>query len=324
MSFEEVNYYDCNKKDKIRLEPRLSEYINKMKYFRQNSIETENLEREYGITDNDKIIIKRYLAGKNSKDLRFQDYVDTSKSYFPSEKMQYDTRFDRIKKKQERIADANAQRYNYGSIENTYDMYRNDRPFASACGDDFSQDGFHPREWFNRNTRDMDVSEYNKYATKPEKKHTNIYTQPKSRYNGRIPYGSKIDDENTIDEILNSMDSTKKNYSRIIERESEFDYDSGNVIPNMRSKNMLCGSSYKTMPYMGDMRGNMDIDVDNFVKFGNSTRGSKSIGYPNPVDHYFDFISPDIQDPRHVVMDRGIPSRAWNRERGSRIKRETM
>lgn len=335
MSFEGKNYYDCNKKDKISLEPRLVEYINKKKFYRKNSIESDTLEKEYNISDYDILRIKSFAKGEKDKHLRFQDYVDTSQAYFPSEKLKQDPRFDRIKKKQEKIKDAGRQRHNYGNMSNTYDMYRDDRPFASACGDDFSESGFHPREWFE-NSRESNTSDFNQYEERPTTRRTtskkskdfnetNTYTQPKSKYNGRLPYGTQINDTNTIDDILNQMNSTRDNYSRTMERETEFDVCSGNVIPNVRGRrNESYSEQHKTVPFMGDMRGDRNMDFDNYVKFGNMTRGSKSIGYPNPVEHYFDYISPDIQDPKHVVMDYGVPSRSWNRERGSKVKRDMM
>lgn len=359
-SFEGSDYYDCNKKDKISIEPRLLEYINKKKYYKQNSIESDTLERDYNISDYDKLRIKAYLKGDRDKNLRFQDYVDTSQSYFPSDLLKADPRFDRIKKKQQKTKEAQQQRHNYGDISDTYDMYRNDRPFASAFGDDFRQSDFHPRDWFNdnqnvrnsddwyqnakklgvgnwfQNTKDIDAEDYNKYALKQPHvrrgsgKHRdfnqlNTYEQPHSRYNGRLPYGNELPNNNSIDSILGEMNTMHNKYDRMEQRENEFDYEYNTIKPNVRGrKGFSQENSYNQMPYMGGMRGERDTSVENFVKFGSLTRGTKSNGYPNPVNHYFDYITPDIQDARHVVMDRGLPSRSLNREKGSSYRRDMM
>ena len=323
MSFEDSNYYDCNKKDKISIEPRLLEYINKKKYFMENSIESETLEKDYNISEYDKLRIKAHLKGTRDKNLRFQDYVDTSQAYFPSELLKKDPRFDRIKKKQQKNKDAQLQRHNYGNISNEFDMYRNDRPFASAFGDDFTESKFHPREWF-KNSRDIDIDNHyqqespsvrrssNKYKDFNE---INTYTHPnqKSKYNGYLR--DEIQNDHSLDNILASFNDINYNYNRTEQRENEFDYDYGTIRPNVRSKKSYTHNSHNNMPYMGDMRGNPNTEAENFVKFGSLTRGTKSNGYPNPVEHYFDYISHDIQDPRHVVMERGVPSRSLNRER---------
>lgn len=337
MSFEGSDYYDCNKKDKISVEPRLLEYINKKKYYKEHSIECETLEKEYGISDYDKLRIKAYLKGGKGKvkdkDLRFQDYVDTSQAYFPSDMMKKDPRFERIKKKQQTNKEAQMQRHNYGGISNTYDMYREDRPFASAFGDDFRESDFHPREWF-QNSRDCETD--NRYEEsqpmirRSSKKNrdfneSNTYTQPKSRYNGYLPLRSELKSNNSIDDILGEMNNMNINYDRKEKRENEFDYEYGNVLPNVRGrKSFSKENSYNQMPFMGDMRGERDMSVENFVKFGNLTRGTKSNGYPNPVEHYFDYITPDIQDSQHVVMSRGVPSRSLNREKVNSYKRDMM
>lgn len=338
MSFEGSDYYDCNKKDKISIEPRLFEYINKKKYYKENSIESDTLDKEFGITDYDKLRIKSYLKGENNKNLRFQDYVDTSQSYFPSDLLKKDPRFERIKKKQEKTKDAQMQRHNYGGqdgVANTYDMYRDDRPFASAFGNDFRESDFHPRDWF-QNTRDVDAEDYNRYTQeqpsvrRSSTKHRdfneiNTYTQPKSKYNGYLPLRGEIPSDNSIDSILGDMNNMNLNYNRVEQRENEFDYEYGTIRPNVRGRKAFSQeNSYNQMPYMGGMRGDRDMSVENFVKFGNLTRGTKSNGYPNPVEHYFDYITPDIQDSRHIVMDRGTPSRSLNREKGSTYRRDMM
>lgn len=59
-----------------------------------------------------------------------------------------------------------------------------------------------------------------------------------------------------------------------------------------------------------------DVDMDTFLRYGGNTptRNAKTLGYPNPFEHSFDYINDDMQKPEHVVNDRGFPSRSLNRE----------
>lgn len=306
MSFDGSDYYDCNKNDSISLEPRLSEYINKKKYYKQNSIESNTLEKDYNISDYDKLRIKAHLKGSRGKNLRHQDYVDTSQAYFPSDLLKKDPRFDRIKKKQQKNKEAHEQRHNYGDISNSFDMFRDDRPFASAFGDDF-----HSKDYNHYELDDPHVRRNN--GSHRDFNELNTYKQPRSRYNGRAR--EYVDNSNSVDSILSMMDGMNQNYSRTEQQGNVFDEEYLTIRPNVRGKKSFNQNSrnIQSMPFMGDMRGNRDVSIENFVKFGDLTRETKSNGYPNPVEHYFDYITPDIQDPRHVVMDRGLPSRSMNR-----------
>jgi len=50
MSHLDSVFYDYEKDDEIGLEPRLLEYLKKKKYYQENDIEANNLEKEYDIT----------------------------------------------------------------------------------------------------------------------------------------------------------------------------------------------------------------------------------------------------------------------------------
>jgi hypothetical protein len=64
-----------------------------------------------------------------------------------------------------------------------------------------------------------------------------------------------------------------------------------------------CGTSTRLNP-------NAQIDPNTI------TRGKKSLGYENPFEHYFGYIDDDVQDPDHLVMDRGYASRLDNHNAG--------
>ena len=337
MSYEDSDFYDCSKDDDIMLDPRLSEYLKKKRYFRDNGIEMHQLEKEFNITDKDSMRIRAYFRGdnKNYNNTKHQDLIDPIEADFPSSKFKKDARLDRIKKKQVMEEEASNQRKNYGLMNRGYDMYRSDRPFASAYGDDFKKSEFHPKQWFEESNRDEFDSHSNEWFqnsrdanndwnphvardNKPKKSFSksNTYTNPRSKYNGYLPNESSIShDPHSIDSIIGELDSYAHKVNSPYGRLNEMDLDHKVVLPNGNCSNRReTENNYRSVPYMSGV-GNRDIDVDTFVRFGTTpSRGSKSLGYPNPIEHHFDYISDDIQNPDHVVNERGLPSRMFNKE----------
>jgi len=269
----------------VSLEPRLVEYLNKRDYYKKNNIDTANLEMEYGITKRDISRIKAYFRGdqKTYDKSCYRDMVDTSRSSFPSEKFPKDPRFDRLKKKQEREKEAQEQRKNYGIVSRGYDMYRNDRQFASAYGDDF-ESKFDPKTWLQEDNKNVAKPRYSKNSMANTNTYNvnkpiveNKFTQPRSKYNGYVPYEGEIkDDPHSLDNIIDELNHV-----------------------NMPLKNGKPS----------------DMDADNYCRFGQTpSRSGKSLGYPNPVEHYFNYVSDDMQRPEHVVSNRPQDTRHLNKK----------
>ena len=91
----------------ISLEPRLQEYMNKKKYYKENNIETEtNLEQEFQITNEDKKVIRSFLKGDTDiykkYDVVYNQLQRKSQShtkrrqYFPSREFRDDERVPKI------------------------------------------------------------------------------------------------------------------------------------------------------------------------------------------------------------------------------------
>lgn len=284
-------FYDCSANDDISLDPRLVEYINKKKYFQEHNIHATTLDKEYGITGNDVMKIRSYLRGDQKRKKaddpeKYQDLVDPTEATFPSNELK-DPRFERYKIKQQKNKDAKIQRHNYGVISGEYDMYRNDRPFASAYGDDFSKSAFHPQEWF------QDSKPPGKKVSFHE---TNTYVNPKSTHNGYLARELSIEhDPYSVDAMIGKLDNYKHKVSQMRNPSEAFD------TPKLTSNKKIMDNKQR------------NIDVDTYIKFGDTSTKSKTIGYPNPVEHYFGYISRDIQDPDHVVNPRAIPTRIRNK-----------
>jgi hypothetical protein len=93
-------------------------------------------------------------------------------------------------------------------------------------------------------------------------------------------------DTNTIHSYPEDMDNVNKSYSK-----SGFKNNSNASVP-------MRGSG------VNRIGGTRDVDVENRLMKGLPERDAKfkSLGYPNYSEHSFDYISNDIQDPKHVVL----------------------
>ena len=74
--YNRCDYYDCTKDDDVTLEPRLNEYLKKKKYFQENDIQSEHLEKEYTITDKDMIKIRAHIRNDKKNSKSNEDLID--------------------------------------------------------------------------------------------------------------------------------------------------------------------------------------------------------------------------------------------------------
>jgi|SaaInlStandDraft_4_1057021.scaffolds.fasta_scaffold04430_5 hypothetical protein len=323
MSYLGTDYYDCNKNDELMLDPRLAEYVKKRQYYKEHDLETKFLQKKYSITEDDMRKIKAYKKGhkKVYQDVH-KDLIDPSEAKFPSNDFEKDKRLERIKAKQQRETDANNQRHDFGVISKSYDMYRKDRPFASASGNDFAKSSFHPMEWLA--SSNDEVRNYDDNVRPSESLGgTNTYVNPKSKYNSYISNDTTVNNgnDNTLDSIIGQLDSYKNTADGTNYRNMMFDDDNERNMPNEKYNGLRDNEAeYNAVPFMGSNNGfDRDIGVDTYMKFGTTPfRSGKSLGYPSTIEHSFNYISPDIQDPNHVVSERGIPSRGFNKMRNKR------
>lgn len=359
------------------LEPRLIEYIKKKKYYRENEINDDLVEKDFNIDKKDIAKIKKYFQGKKTrKTPGHADMVEQDKNDFPSNALKKDPRFERVKIKQKRDQEANEQRGNYDIVAREYDMYRDDRKFASAYGNDFKS-RFNPQVWFenSRNSQEWESDEemdnpheLNKKASlcAPPKKHIqsqqqpqvskndtvdmrrrysnpNVYkhTTPKIRYEDRVTWGCNDDlaSENySLDSIMGKLDKHNHNVTRHHRKDEmdldininapkkkrfNIDQDANNVVPqnshSSTNPNISRNKRSNEMNYYTDTQTNnkkmKDVDIENYLCYGNGpSRGAKSLGYPNPAEHYFQYISDDVSKPEHSVFEPGMPSRMYNKD----------
>lgn len=368
--------------DQMLLEPRLVEYLDKKKYYEENNIESQiSLEQMFQISNNDIKIINKYLKGKKrlyKKQDGWGDFVDQSDASFPSSDFKKDKRFERLKNKMKKDKDAQYYRHNNEIVRNTYDMYREDRNFASMMGDDMSNlynreriddmfidtnnakfketskrrtddikrleknphryrtrfENDEPSNYFSLNSRDF-VDNDNKLIhpklerqyNYPPKIQYNDYLQPEDLNRNHLGLKANLPHKPTIKKIIGELESYRKvGYDRdTTDFSSRMNFDS-DILPTYSKKRFTSRENdYMAVPYMnGDIK---DVDVENYIRYTSTTTKAKSNGYENPFDHYFQYISSDIQDPNHVVMDNnrgGVPTRLFNKEFARPKKRDIM
>jgi len=335
----------------INLEPRLVEYIRKKRYYKKNDVYPSiPLEKQYSITEEDKKLIYWYLKGKRDmvQNNTFGDYVDPTSSKFQTNDAYSDPRFDRIRNKLQKQKEAQQMRHNYGTIEERYSMYKqrvapmsadddyhvrgmmahsNNIPIdydeSNCIADDDYHDGgmmtYQNTNPSNRATGDNflldshDFATNNPYSVKSPQRRT--YNNPPRVIRGRARQDNRFEDNNNVRKIIGELDTYHSNVERDYGRESNMDLDSRSVIPNINCNNKrgIGENNYSSVPYLMD-KGVRDVDVENYIRNGVPDSKAKSLGYANPVEHYFDYISDDIQDPNHIVFERGVPTRLYNRQ----------
>jgi hypothetical protein len=328
--------------NKIILEPRLEEYMNRKRTLVKNNIKDNTLERSYNITKEDIKLIKSYRSERNScKTILNTDIFGNFDGFIevdvaepkPSDTVVYDKRFERVQKKMQLDRDANNNRIDTSNLSRNYDLFGK-TTFSSAIGHDTYNDF---DEAFKRgtnltqdnlvNSRDeLNKSQFNPYFIQQPSNSTQSHYQPRIQYNQRVyndEYDSYSKHQSSLDNIIGSVDT----YRNKLEKDNNYNPNSQyntkyNLNPNMsddvleanrlESNRCVLQSEYKAVPLMtgGDLK---NIDIENYIKYGVPTSKAKSLGFENPVEHYFQYIDSDIQDPSHVVFDRPSLSRMSNK-----------
>lgn len=346
--------FECN--NGMYLEPRLQEYIKKKICYKKNRINpVVPLEQEFNISREDMKRLKDFKSG--DKDIynhktqdKYMEKIDGPYFEFdPDEVYKSDPRYHRFIKKKKRDKEAMRQRHNYGleeDYENAFspitdfmnentrltDMTDNNLNNINFREDPNLLDG---RD-FNLNLNSKRIRTVNKYECKNPRISERSYSElpqytPRTSFRNRIyPMQNNRAQEFPIDhnprmrEIIGELDSYGNKINSTYEHTLEMDTDNKVVIPNVTSngKKMLNSSSYRPVPYIGRAEGIRDVLTECEIMNSLPTRGSKSYGYFNPVEHYYDYISNDIQDPDHVVFEPGISTRLDNHRIARPYKRE--
>jgi hypothetical protein len=324
----------------ITLEPRLQEYLNKRTYYKKNNIiPSISLENEYQITSTDIKLLKDFLKGdKNvytqhnqSKYAKYTDNINMTDSseycngmnyedkntFFASREFKNDPHYKLLQKKMQRDKDAMKQR-------NDYSSYTYMAPTVPIERNNYVEDAFDQPQFLDES---KNIKVDNKYRINFQRKDTRTYhNEPKILYkeypslvqNNKVKEPVMIHDPK-IDNLIGNLDSYSNHVNTNYHYKNEMDTENKIAIPNVniKDKKYVNTSSYQPVPYMSSKEGLRDIGAESYVKTGIPSRDTskKSYGYKNLAEHYFDYITDDIQDPDHVVMPfprGGEPTRQDN------------
>lgn len=113
-----------------------------------------------------------------------------------------------------------------------------------------------------------------------------------------------------LNDIIGNMDTYNKHLDKTYEYiDGQFDIDTRTCTPGCRKGTQReTPSSYQSIPFSYG-NGLPDISVEESLKGGIRESSKKSLGFRNPFENQFDYISPDISDYRHTVQMWPQPTR---------------
>jgi len=295
-----------------RIEPRLAEYYSRKKFNKKNNIEDNDqlLEKLYQITNYDIKIINDFIktgsiSAKNFENQLMCDYVEIpkEKQKFESEELMNDYRFQRLKKKYETDKNANIARDNISNLSRNYDNFITDYncPENNKSTNQSTNQSINQSK-INQNSRYQTYSNpyiLNKENPTDVKEPWNVNIPSKIQLNQVVydnQYNSYQEHSPSLDNIL---DKTKK-YKEKVDRYNDY------VKPDDYT-------DLSKLKFEQDT-SERNINVENYIKYGNPTSKAKSLGFENPVEHFFSYIDDSIQDPDHVCFDRPQMTRTMNRK----------
>ena len=286
-----------------RIEPRLAEYYLRKKFNKKNNIEDSGiLERTYQITNYDIKVINDFIktgsiGSKNLDNQLMCDYVELpkEKQKFPSEELMNDYRFQRLKKKYDADKNANVAKDDISNLSRNYDDFITDY----GC----KEDNNNTKSRINENTKYQQYD--NPYILNRENPtHERLFKREHAQSSIQLnqvvydnQYNSYQKHEPTLDNILSKTKKYKEHVDKTNDYLSPSDYED------------LARLNLNTLNNCKDQVG-----IENYIKYGNPTSKAKSLGFENPVEHFFQYIDDSIQDPDHVCFDRPQMTRTMNRK----------
>lgn len=311
-------------------------------------------EKEFCITHHDLRMIKRHNQGTKklytSKRLgRDPHFVKPDKNYFDESDSLHDfkkdPRYKRLQKKAQSHKDAQKQIRNFEGIDEDYTIFHESNPYDNKPQNrpqHISKPYDNPSAYINNRgyvqDNDQDNDQYDdsimmdsrdfiqnqnsnndncrgKYCYSPNKtsKHENTYHHPpKIDYQQRLSQkaysvNGGMEHSRDINDIIGNFDD----YNRHLNRTYNYMHNDNNTSKYTgRREN---ASSYQSIPF-GYGNGLPNISVEDSLKGGIRDSSKKSIGFRNPFENHFDYISKDISDSKHTVQMWPQSTRGQNRE----------
>lgn len=179
------------------------------------------------------------------------------------------------------------------------------------------------------NRRDEDNAHLKRYADNargrycynPNERSSNDLTYnhpPRIQYKQRLTreqVAGGMEHNHSLNDVIGELDRYNKHLNSTYEYiDGEADLDTRTYTPGMRSNTRReTVSGYKAIPF-GYGNGLPDVSLEDSLRGGIKDTKKKSVGFKNPFEHQFDYISEDISDYRHTVQMWPQNSRGQNVE----------
>lgn len=343
-----VELSDAYSTQTIQLEPRLQEYIRRKIFNAENDIEPPiPVEKEFCITEHDLKMIKRHKQGRNAK-LYTSEKISKSPHFTKTETLNMDSafkdfkkdpRYQRVLNKMESHKAAQRKIRNLEGIDedykifhqsNPYDMRPDKRPtkiakpYNTPDDDDLSIDDddtsfmMDSRDFVARQKQSVKRNEYCYNPNRQSNNPNTYHHSPKISFKQLVtPYqvNGGLEHRQNLNDIIGNLDRYNKHLDSTYDYiQSDADLDTHTFTPGTRTKTQReMQTSYQSIPFMYG-NGLPDVSIENSLRGTNRDSSKKSIGFRNPFEHQFDYISPDISSPNHTVQMWPQNTRGSNKE----------
>ena len=271
----------------IMLEPRLQEYIKKKKFYKQNGIYTDvSIEKEFNITNKDKKILKDFLNGKKNMYLKGNKYVEPSSN--KSEKKIFPSKFYRDDSRVLKVDNINRN-----------NNLPNRGMFYSDTLDEYYEKDMTPLD-VNMDMRDFAINNrpenYQEKYNNEEDINGLFTTDDSDKVYGWSLNETKFNPR--IDPKIDPGVEDKNNYNSQYRINSNMPTFKDHMYTNKESVALTTKGSVALT------KGSVALtELENSLVRGMpSNNKSKSYGYRNVDEHYYDYIDDDFQHPDNVVL----------------------
>lgn len=181
----------------------------------------------------------------------------------------------------------------------------------------------HKRD-FEQNFDRQYNSDRGKYCYSPnnrtDARYNTYHHPPKIEYQQRLTTNQMtvaggMEHSRDLNDIIGNLDSYNKHLNKTYEYiPSEADLDTRTFTSGTRTETLRdMPNPYQAVPF-GYGNGLPDISVEESLKGGIRDSSKRSVGFRNPFENQFDYISEDISDYRHSVQMWPQPTRGNNVE----------
>lgn len=307
LNSKEISPFESSHSE-MSLEPRLQEYIEKKKYYRDNDVEPcVPLEKEYQITSLDLQIIRAYLKGDTQiyeKVAKMHSSNSSNSNYnkerfeFPSKELLKDKRVPKMKKELNKDTPIN---------RGMFVPEKHSRHYEDMTETSNNNQLLYSRDLHNNDGRGFDLNE-TKFSPRADPRiDPGIETHSKYSSQYRVPKSDKLEPNPNPRKVAPAFNEKKNpnfNDNSYLGYSSVPKNSDNKRIPerNTKYKSDLDYSDYRLLNFQNNPFM-MDSCTENELVRGmsNYRTHNRSYGYRNPEENYFDYVDPEFNDPNKTV-----------------------